>query len=293
MLNPNHPDGPFDIIDHLAPSVAHDLRFREWWDHAGRHGASPATVVSLRQVIEHLDLRNLLAEVDVPTLVMHRPAANFPHAEQCRILAECIPRARHVELPGRDSLWFIGDTEPLLDEVEVFMTGTHRERASNAAVCTILFIDIVGSTALAAALGDHEWTRLFDRYEEAVHRQTTSLGGMYARSTGDGSLATFDGPIRAVRSAIAVRAEVAELGLTIRCGLHTGPLERRGRDIAGIAVQVAARLLGLAGEGEILVTGTTADLPSGSGIGVQERGDSELKGVPGQWRVCSVAEPAE
>jgi len=291
MLDPTHPDGPFDIISHLAPTVVGDVRFRQWWDRAGRRGASPATVLSLREVIEHLDLRDLLPEVDVPTLVVHRPGASFPRAGQCRLLAERIPGARHVELSGRDSLWFVGDTDPLLDEVEAFVTGARRERESAADLLTILFTDIVDSTARAAALGDHEWTRLFDRYEEAAHRQTTRSGGLYVKSTGDGSLAAFDGPIRAVRCAAAIRAEAAELGLALRCGLHTGPVERRGHDIAGIAVHVAARLLGLAGPEDILVTGVTADLLAGSSIDVRDRGDSELKGVPGRWRICAITEP--
>jgi class 3 adenylate cyclase/pimeloyl-ACP methyl ester carboxylesterase len=290
MLDPNHPDGPFDIIDHLAPTVAHDVRFRQWWDGAGRRGASPATVLSLRNVLEHLDLRELLPGVDVPTLVVDRPEANFPRPGQCRLLAECIPGARHVELPGRDALWFVGETDSLLNEVEAFVTGVRREGQPVADTLTVLFTDIVDSTGRAAALGDHEWTQLFDHYEEIAHRHTTESGGVYVKSTGDGSLATFDGPIRAIRCASAIRADVAEIGLVLRCGLHTGTVERRGHDIAGMAVHVAARLLNLAGIEEILVTGITADLLAGSGIDLRDRGEFTLKGVPGLWRICSVQE---
>ena len=290
LLTSNHPDGPFDIIEHLAPTVAHDVRFRQWWDRAGRRGASPATVLSVRDVLEHLDLRDLLPGIDVPTLVLHRPEANFPRAEQGRLLADRIPGARHVELPGRDALWFVGDTGPLLDEVETFVTGFRREGQAAADMRTVLFTDIVDSTAQAATLGDHEWAQLFDHYEEIATRHTSEAGGVYVKSTGDGSLATFDGPVRAVRCATTIRAEVADLGVALRCGIHTGPVEHRGHDIAGMAVHVAARLLNLAGTDEIVISGTTADLLAGSGIDLRERGDFELKGVPGLWRTCSVAE---
>jgi len=292
LLNENHPDGPFDIIDHLAPSVAADVRFRQWWDRAGRRGASPATVMSVRNVLENLDVRDLLPGISVPTLVLDRPEANFPRSGQSRLLAEGIPDARHIELPGPDALWFVGDTGALLDQVEPFVTGVRRDAPSPAETLTVLFTDIVDSTARAATLGDQDWTQLFDRYEQAAYGHTTGSGGAYVKSTGDVSLATFDGPIRAVRCASAIRAEAAKLGLELRCGLHTGPVEWRGHDIAGMAVHVAARLLHLAGSAEILVTGITADLLAGSGLTVLEQGDAELKGVPGRWRICAVEQLA-
>jgi class 3 adenylate cyclase len=287
LLDQAHPEGPFDILRHLTPSVADDVRFRSWWDRAGRRGASPGTVQSLRHVIEHLDIRHLLPDIAINTLVVHRPGANFPHVGQSRLLAERIPQAHYVELAGPDSVWFVGETDGLMNEIERFLTGRRQPRATETEVLTVLFTDIVDSTARAAAVGDHAWTALFDRYEEAAHRHVSHRGGTYVKSTGDGSLAAFDGPIRALEAARTIRADAAELGLALRCGLHTGPVERRGHDISGMAVHVAARVVALAGPGEILLTRGTADLMAGAGIGLGDDRTVELKGVPGQWCVCA------
>ena len=292
VLQPDHPDGPFDIIRFLAPSVADDVRFRAWWDRTGRRAASPATARSLRHVIEHLDVRGLLPSIAVPTLVVHRRdvATAGCEVEQGRLLAQRIDRSRYVELPGPDAVWYVGDTDRLLDEIEAFATGEPPIREPRGDLLTVLFTDIVDSTAQAAALGDHDWTQLLDRYEEAAHRQVLRWRGIYVKSTGDGSLAAFDGPIRAVQCAIALSAEATDLGLELRCGLHTGPVERRGRDVGGMAVHVAARVLSRAGPGEVLATGVTADLLVGSPVDVHERGDAELKGVPGRWRLCATSQ---
>jgi len=288
LRDPDHPDGPFDVLGHLAPSVADDVRFRSWWDSSGRRGASPGTAWALRDVIERLDLRGLLPDIDVPTLVLHRAGTRALHVGQSRLLAERIPGARYVELPGEDTLWYVGDTDRLIDEIEAFVTGETPRPARAADVLTVLFTDIVDSTARAASLGDRRWTELFDRYEQAAYRHAGHWGGTYVKSTGDGSLTTFDGPLRAVECARALRTEAAMLGLNLRCGLHTGRVERRGRDIAGIAVHVAARVLGLAEPGEIVMTSVTADLLAGSAIPLRHKGDSELKGVPGRWALVTI-----
>jgi len=290
LRDANHPDGPFDVVRHLAPSVADDGRFRAWWDGVGRRGASPGLAWALRHVIEHLDLRDLLPTIDVPTLVLHRVDAQALDVEQGRLLARRIPGARYVELPGPDILWYIGDTDELLDNIGLFVTGARHHRDPSADLVTVLFADIVDSTATAAAFGDERWNRLFDRYEEAAYRHVTSRGGIYVKSTGDGSLAAFDGPVRGVECAGALRAEAEELGLALRCGLHTGPVERRGRDIAGMAVHVAARVMARADPGEVLMTRNTAELLAGAAISLRSRGTWELKGVPGRWALHAVAD---
>jgi class 3 adenylate cyclase/pimeloyl-ACP methyl ester carboxylesterase len=289
LFDTQHPEGPFDIIGHLAPSAAEDTRFREWWDRAGRRGASPSTARALRAVIESLDLRALLPEIRTPLLVIHRDAATIPSVEQGRYIAERVPGARYVEVPGPDAVWYVGETAQMLDEIEHFVTGSPHRHDQPDETMTVLFTDIVDSTSRAAALGDTRWSQLFDRYEAAAHRSIGQRGGSYVKSTGDGSLAVFDGPVRAVEAARELRSAAADLGLPIRTALHTGAVEQRGRDIAGLAVHVAARVLGAAGEGEILITDATARLLSGAPIGLTNRGEHNLRGVPGTWTIYSVA----
>jgi class 3 adenylate cyclase len=280
LFDVDHPDGPFDIVRYLAPSAADDVRFRDWWNRAGRRGASPATARALRSVIETLDVRDLLPAVDVPTLVLHRTDAALPAVQQGQYIAERVPRSRFLGLPGADAIWFVGDTEPMLDEIEGFVTGTTGTRERDRAARTVVLTDIVDSTTRASALGDREWSRLFDSYEAAAYRQVARFDGTYVKSTGDGSLAVFDGPVRAVRAAAALRADATALGVQLRIGIHTGTVEYRGDDIAGVAIHLAARVLGAARPGETLVTSSTAQLLAGADVTLEDRGTHALKGLP-------------
>ena len=287
LFDPQHPDGPFDIIGYLAPSAADDVRFRAWWDRAGRHGASPATARALRAAIEDLDVRDLLPQVEVPTLVIHRTDAAAPRVEQGRLLAQRIPGASIVELPGADSVWYVGEVEEMLDQMERFVTGG-RPEGIREQVATVLFADIVDSTARAAAIGDQSWGRLFDAYEAAAHREVTRCNGVYIKSTGDGSLAIFDAPVSAADASQGIRRAAERLGLAVRIGLHTGPVERWGRDVTGLAVNVAARIMSFAREGETLMSAPTAESLRGSSFQAVERGAFEFKGVPGVWDVHAI-----
>jgi class 3 adenylate cyclase len=224
----------------------------------------------------------------VPTLVIHRRDARRFGVEHGRYLGAHIPAARYVELPGIDNLIWAGDQDAILDEIQDFVTGTRPAPTPRRALATVLFTDIVGSTQLAARLGDRAWRRLLDQHFEATRRALDRYDGREIKTVGDGILATFDGPARAVRCAAAIREGVAELGLDVRAGLHTGEIELEPNDIAGLAVHIAARISAMADAREILVSSTVKDLVVGSGLAFEDRGSHELKGVPGEWRVFLV-----
>ena len=194
-----------------------------------------------------------------------------------------------VELPGEDRLFFVGDTGPMLDAVEQFLTGQLPAHHSDRVLATVLFTDIVGSTEHAARIGDHRWKELLATHDALVRADVERFRGRMVKSTGDGVLATFDGPGRAIRCACAIRDSVRSLGIDLRAGLHTGEIELRGDDVAGMAVHIGSRVSALAGAGEVLVSSTVKDLVAGSGIGFEDRGERELKGVPGSWRLYAVA----
>ena len=243
---------PDDFLRVGAPSVASDPAFRAWWDRAGRQGASPATAKAILAVGYAADVRPLLPSVLAPTLILHRrdePAFRVGHG---RYLADHIPGAKFVELQGEDSLYWVGDTSLLLDEVEEFVTGARLARRLDSIIATILVTDIVGSTETLARVGQDQWRDMLDRHDTAVRRQLERFGGREVKTTGDGFLATFDGPARAVTCAQAIRNVGAQMGIVIRAGLHTGQVELRGDDIAGMAVHIAARVEALAGPGEAL-----------------------------------------
>ena len=280
---------PADFLTIGAPSVADDPAFRTWWDRAGRQGASPATAKAILAVGYDADVRPLLPAVTAPTLVLHRRDEPMFRIGHGRYLAEHIPDARFVEIPGQDSLYWIGDTSVLLDEVEEFVTGSRVGLRPDTAITTILITDIVGSTQAMAELGQARWRDLLDRHDAAVRRQFERFGGREIKTTGDGFLATFDGPARAVNCAQAIGDAAGQLGLGVRAGVHTGEVELRGADIAGMAVHIAARVAALAGPGEVLVSRTVIDLIVGSGIEFADRGEHELKGVPGSWHLYAVA----
>jgi class 3 adenylate cyclase len=205
-----------------------------------------------------------------------------------RYLAEHIPGARYVELPGADWYPAFVDSEPLLDEVETFLTGIRPPPAEDRILATVLFTDIVGSTQVAARLGDEGWVALRARHDALVRTELDRFRGKEVVTTGDGFLAIFDGPARAVRCAVEIGRSVRSLGIEIRAGLHTGEIEVRGREVAGLAVNIAARVMALADDARILVSGTVKDLVVGSGIGFEDRGVHRLKGVPGEWQVHEV-----
>lgn len=282
-------DHGYDFLAMAAPSAAGDDAFRRWWVRAGNRGASPATADAVMRVRLLSDLRAQLPLVTVPTLVLQRHT-RVSGRGQGRYLARHIPGARLVELPGRDHLYWVGeDTGTMLDEIEEFLTGTRRVGSTDRVLATVLLTDIVGSTERLAELGESRWRDLLDRHDEAVRRQIDRFGGRQVKHTGDGVLATFDGPARAVTCAAAVRDAARQVGVEIRAGLHTGEIELRGADIAGMAVHLAARIEALAAPGEILVSRTVVDLVAGSGLAFEDRGEHALKGVPDSWRLYALA----
>ena len=287
-MEPDAVNRGFDYLAIAAPTVAADEAFRAWWDRAGHRGASPGTSRAIQTVYLKADVRSLLPTIQVPTLVMHRvDNANF-RVQHGRYLAENIPNARYVELPGPDDLYGVGDTEEMLDEIEEFLTGIRHAAGPDRVLATVVFEDIVGSTPRLAEMGDKRWRELLDRHDAMVRRLLTRGGGREIKTMGDGVLATFDGPARALTFASAIRDAAGQLGLEIRVGVHTGEVERRGDDIAGMAVHIASRVQALAKPGQVLVSRTVVDLVVGAGIKATECGQYELEGVPGPWQLYSV-----
>ena len=274
-------------LDVRAPSVADDDAFRSWWSNYLRASASPGAVVALTRMNGGIDVRDVLPTIRVPTLLIHRVGDRSLPVEGSRYLAERIPGAKLVELPGDDHLPWV-EQDDILDEIEEFLTGVRRGPTSDRVLATVLFTDVVGSTERAAELGDRGWSELLARHNALVRRELERWRGRELDTAGDGFLATFDGPARAIRCACAVRDAVPELGLEIRAGLHTGECEILGSTMAGIAVHIGARVAALAGAGEVLVSSTVRDLVAGSGIAFAERGEHELKGVPEMWRIYAV-----
>ena len=273
----------------IAPSRAGDPAFAQWAGKMERYAASPGTIRKIMQFVGETDVRHVLPTIRVPTLVMHRRDDQFLMVEHSRYIAEHVPGARYVELEGSDGLFSVGDSEAVLGEIEEFLTGARHEREADRVLATVMFTDIVGSTERAAELGDSQWRSLLDRHDRVVRRELDRHRGRYVKSTGDGVLATFDGPARAIRAAGAISQAVRPLGLEIRGGLHTGEVEVIGDDVGGLAVHIGARVMSHAGPGEVLVSSTVKDLVVGSGINFDERGVRELKGVPGEWRLFAVA----
>jgi class 3 adenylate cyclase len=271
-----------------APSRIHDERFRSHWARYLRSGASPAAVVALMSMNAEIDVRPVLESVRVPTLVLHRTGDRVIDVGAGRYLAEHIPGSTFVEMPGEDHLPWVGDPGRVVGEIEEFLTGTRHEPEGDRVLATILFTDIVESTQRASALGDQAWGDLLQAHHAVVRDQLGRFGGREVATAGDGFLATFDGPARAIRSALAIVNGVRPLGLEVRAGLHTGEVERVGDDIRGLAVHIGARIAGLAGPGEVLVSRTVKDLVVGSGLGFRDLGTAVLKGVPDEWQLYQV-----
>jgi class 3 adenylate cyclase len=234
------------------------------------------------------DLRGVLPSIRVPTLVLHRVGNRDIRVGHGRYLAEHIPGAKYVELPGEDHLFYVGDIDTMLEEIEEFLTGVRPLHESNRVLATVLFTDIVTSTERSAQVGDRRWKDLLDQHDTLIRRDLERHRGRLVKNTGDGILATFDGPARAIRCAQAIATSVKSLGIEVRAGLHTGEVELRGEDVTGMGVNIAARVMGTAGPGEVVVSSTVKDLVAGSGLRFADRSTHDLRGVPGEWRLFAV-----
>lgn len=272
----------------LAPSWSQDAAKRRWYGRGERLAGGRGYFRAISDLFQHTDLRAVLPSIQAPTLVVHRRGDRFVVPGHAKYVADRIPHSRLVELDGDDHEWFAGDADRVLDETGSFLTGARRSRPSNRVLSTVLFTDIVGSTERATALGDQAWNSILAAHNRAVEREATGARGKVVKFTGDGVLATFDGPARAIDCACAIRDAVADLGLHVRCGLHTGEVEVEDGDVHGIAVHIAARIMGIAQPDEVLVSGAVPPLVLGSGLAFDDRGSHHLKGVPDEWPVLAV-----
>lgn len=280
--------GTAEQVQLWAPSRIGDMAFRRWWGRFERMSQSPSVHGAMTRWLVSLDLRAVLPSVRVPTLVMHHEENPFVRVGHGRYLADHIPGAKFVVVPGRDYWFFTEGADEIVDHIEELITGVLPVGQSNRALATVMFTDIVASTDIAARVGDKRWAQILDDHDAVVDRELHRYRGRKVNPTGDGVLATFDGPARAIRCAQAICEAVRPLGIEVRAGLHTGEVELRGDDISGIAVHIGQRISGLAGGGEVLVSRTVTDLVTGSDLRFEDRGEQELKGVPGTWAVFAV-----
>ena len=275
-------------IDSRAPSMAKDEAFRRWFAKYLRLSGSPSAVIRVFQMNQRIDVRGILPSVRVPTLVLHRAGDRVINVEQGRYLAEHIPGSKYVELSGDDHLWWVGDSDALVNEVQSFLTGERPTATMDRVLATVLFTDIVDSTKRAAEMGDRRWKDTLESHNALINKEVGRFRGRTIRSTGDGYLSVFDGPGRAIRCASAVSNELSRLGIEIRAGIHTGEIDLMGEDVGGIAVNIAARVLAEAGANEVWASRTVKDLVVGSGFDFADRGTYSLKGVPGDWDLFAV-----
>jgi pimeloyl-ACP methyl ester carboxylesterase len=276
------------LVDVTAPSRREDQSFVQWFGRLERAVASPGGILTLMRANYEIDVRHLLPAIHVPALILHRKGDPLVPVGAGRYLAEHIPGAKYVELPGVDHLLQALDQDlldVLLDEVEEFITGTRRRPEADRVLATVMFVDMVASTERAAVLGDRRWLTLLQGYRSVVRREVSAFRGREVNTAGDGLVAAFDGPARAVRCARSVRDRVRPLGVEVRIGLHTGEFELLRDRLGGIALHIGARVATTAGPGEILVSSTVRDLVAGSGLRFADRGLHDLKGVPGEWRL--------
>ena len=276
-------------LSRYIPSKMHDEDFARRLATYFRNAASPGAAVALLKMNTQIDIRSVLPTIHSPTLVMHRTGDRDVNIEEGRWMAAQIPGARFVELPGDDHLPWVGDQDAVLDEVEEFLTGVRPARDFDRVLATVMFTDIVGSTDVAARIGDRAWRELLDSHHRIVRSELERFRGREVNTAGDSFLATFDGPARGVRCALSIRDAVKRLGIGIRAGLHTGEIELDRDAIAGIAVHIGARVAARADADEVLVSSTVRDLVSGSGIRFSDRGAQVLKGVPGTWQLFAAA----
>jgi class 3 adenylate cyclase len=290
-LEPDAVDQGFDVLRVLAPSVARNDAFRAWWDLAGNRAGPPSMARAVSKVVTESDVREALARISAPTLILHRVGSIFVPVGHGHYLAEHIAGSRFVELPGADVLYWVGDTAPMLDEIEEFITGMRGGSDAERVLTTIVFTDIVGSTERAAVLGDDRWRDLLDNHDTIVRHELQRFAGREVNTAGDGFVATFISPSAAIACADAIVDAVHLLGIEVRVGIHAGEVEVRGAlksDVAGLAVHIGARVATLAGPSEVLVSSTVRDIVAGSHRAFVERGEHELKGVPGQWRLYAL-----
>lgn len=274
-------------LEVFAPSVAEDEGLLRWWRGFERNAASPGAMAQLIRMFGDIDVRPLLPIIHVPTLVIHRKGDRVANYRGARWMAQQIPHARYVELPGVDHLPFVGENGSLLDEIQEFVTGIRPAAVLDRVLATCLFTDIVGSTEKASRVGDARWSELLAQHHSSVRRQIERFRGKEIKTLGDGFLATFDGPARGVVCAQQIVREAAAAGLGVRAGLHTGEVEIQPNDVAGLAVHIAARVCAGAAGGQVLVSSTVKDLVAGAGITFEDAGSHVLKGVPGQWSLYS------
>jgi class 3 adenylate cyclase/pimeloyl-ACP methyl ester carboxylesterase len=284
--------GSGDAVALTAPSVTDDARFRRWYARYERLSMPPRQAGTMYSWVQRFDVRAVLSSIQAPTLVINRRDNRFYRPAYGRFLADAIPGAGHVELPGADCLPFFVGADDVLDEVETFVTGTRAAARTDRQLATVLFTDIVDSTVHAVQLGDHRWRDVLDAHHAMVRQQLARFGGREIDTTGDGFLAVFDGPTRAVLSALAIVGHAPDLGVEVRAGLHTGEIELVGVGVAGVAVHIAARVMASAGPRSVMTTSTVRDLAVGSGLEFADRGARELKGVPGTWQLLEVVEAA-
>jgi class 3 adenylate cyclase len=279
--------GPIGI-DVRAPSMAKDERFRHWWARFLRLSVSPAAFATLCTMNAQIDIRNVLPAIRVPTLILHSINDQALDIGGSRFLAEQIATAKFVELAGPDHVPWLSDANVVVDEVAKFLTGAERAPEVDRVLATVLFTDIVKATERAASWGDRRWHDVLDRHHALIRQQLARFRGREIDTAGDGFLAAFDGPARAVRCAGTISDAVRSLGIEVRAGLHTGECETMGDKLAGIAVHIGSRVAAFAGPGEVLVSSTVRDLVAGSGLSFQDRGVHSLRGVPGKWRLFAV-----
>jgi len=279
--------GTGGTVEFFVPSKASDDNFRRHWAGWERAGASPAAAVALTRMNTEIDVRAILPTIRVPALIMHRTGDPRCNVEAGRYLGKHIPGAKYVELPGNDH-GFLEIADRVADEIEEFLTGTRSEVEIDRVLATVMFTDIVDSTKRAAELGDRQWRALLDRHDAAVRQQIGRFRGREVKQLGDGFLATFDGPARAVRCAAAITGAVQPLGIAVRTGLHTGEIELAENDIGGIAVHTAARIVAMAAPCETLASSTVRDLVAGSGLRFADRGRHALRGLPARMHLYSV-----
>jgi class 3 adenylate cyclase len=290
-LEPDAVEQGFDVLRVVAPSVAGDDAFRTWWDLAGNRAGPPSMARAVSRIVIQGDVRETLARISAPTLILHRVGSTFIPVGHGRYLAEHIAGSRFVELPGADMLYWVGDTAPMLDEIEEFITGVRSGSDAERVLATIVFTDIVGSTERAAALGDDRWRDLLDNHDTVVRHELQRFGGREVNTAGDGFVATFTSPSASIACADEIVNAVRVLGIEVRVGIHAGEVEVRGASknaVAGMAVHICARVAALAGPSEVLVSSTVRDIVTGSRRTFADRGEHELKGVPNRWRLYAL-----
>jgi class 3 adenylate cyclase len=274
----------------FAPSMAGDARFFGWLRKLFRIGASPGASRALAMMNMEVDVTNVLPAIRVPALVLHRTGDRICKVEEGRYLAERIPGARYIELPGEDHIPWVGDSDSIIREIETFATQTWREVEPDRVLATVMFTDIVGSTAKAATLGDSGWKDLLGEHHARIRTQLSRFRGTELDTAGDGFFAVFDGPARAINCAKSIHRALAEIGLEARIGVHCGECERMDGKVGGLAVHVGARVASLAGPGHVLVSQTVKDLTAGSGLTFEDAGEHELKGIPDRWHLYRVVD---